>query len=179
MARYLVRCECGANVPVEAGQAGRRVACPCGLAIDVPPLRLLRHLPQEAAGPTRSAATWGARQGILTLCLLVTSVLAAFTAWSWWTEPMLPKFNPEVQAAQMERQIDALTPRQAWQLWAYEYRPLAESGFAQLSNPLEPAIRAEIDRRRLLRRVMLVVAGLFAAGAVVATFWPRASTSPR
>ena len=179
MARYLLSCECGEQVTVEAGQAGRQVTCSsCGRTLDVPPLRSLRHLPSappaEPEKPARGA--WTARHGIMTLCLLIAGVLAAIAAWSRFNEPVVRPFNPEAHTGQMERQIDALTPEQAWQVWVYEYKPLAEEGFTEMEDRQEPLIRAEIARRRFFQRVLLILAGVFVAVALIAALWPRSQT---
>jgi hypothetical protein len=179
MARYLLTCECGASVPVEAGQAGGQVNCTCGRPLDVPPLRHLRHLP--AAAPTQAeraqtGSRWSVRHGIATLCLLVAGVLAAVAAWSRFNEPVVPEFNPAAHTGHMENQIDALTPEQAWQVWVYQYQPLAEVGFAPLENRQEPAIRAYIENQRFFQRAVLIAAGVCAAIALLAIVWPRSQT---
>lgn len=184
MARYLLSCECGESVPVETGHAGGQVDCICGRTLDVPPLRVLRHLPTEAttspaAAAKRAGSTWGAGQGIATICLLAAVAFGCAAAWSRWGEPTLPEFNPTTHIGQMNRNIDALTPVQAWQWWVEVYKPLAEVGFAEMKHPYENAIRADIDRRRFFQKVTLILAGVFGAIGLTAAFWPRARTKTR
>src|SRR5262245_55808052 len=47
---YSIRCQCGNQLEVTAGQAGSQVACPCGKTIDVPRLSELRSQAGESAG---------------------------------------------------------------------------------------------------------------------------------
>jgi len=47
-AQYLMRCECGQDVPVARSSAGGEVRCRCGRAIRVPRLSELRRLSGEA-----------------------------------------------------------------------------------------------------------------------------------
>lgn len=181
MSRYLLNCECGKQVPVEAGHAGGKVACDCGRTLEVPPLRALRHLPTEAprsgARPQSTASDWGARQGIATVCLLAALLLSAVAGWSRWGEPTIPVFNPVAHTGQIERNIDALTPAQAWSLWVDVYRPLAEIGFSELKHPHDAQIRAEIERRRFIQKAALALAGAFGAVGLTAVFWPRSKST--
>lgn len=179
MARYLLTCECGATVPVEARHAGAQVECNCGRTLDVPPLRALRHLPTEAAPASSTSSapvTWGVGQGIATVCLLAALVLGAAAAWSRWGEPSLPEFDATAYTGNVEQNIDALTPVQAWQLWVDVYKPLAEVGFVEMKHPYEDAIRAEIERRRFFQTMTLILAGVFGAFGLTAAFWPRGKT---
>src|SRR5438132_13154302 len=86
MATYLLKCRCGNQAPVEVGQAGGKVICKCGTQLDVPPLRQLRHLPVAAAEEKRSVV-WGARQGVLTISLLLAVSVASAGLWSRVTQP--------------------------------------------------------------------------------------------
>jgi hypothetical protein len=176
MAKYLLTCDCGTTLPVDVGQAGGKVVCACGRSVDVPTLRMLRHLPQapeERAAPT---SAWGVRKGTIAVFLILAAALGGFAAVNRLTEPRLPEFSPATQLSLVDQQLERMTPVQAWQLWVGQYRPLAEQGFTPMQSPHEPAIRAEIARRRFLRKVVLSLAGVCAALALVAAVWPAAKT---
>lgn len=143
----------------------------------MPPLRVLRHLPTEVKEvapehPVPGASSWGARQGIATLAFIIALLFAAAAAWSYRGEPVLPEFNPAAHAENIARNIDALTPVQAWRVWVSEYKPLAEVGFVEMRYMHEDAIRAEIERRRFFQIVMLSLAGFFTVVGLGAYLWP-------
>lgn len=48
---YLVRCECGLEIPVGAASAGATLVCDCGRTVALPSLGLLKQLPQSDAPP--------------------------------------------------------------------------------------------------------------------------------
>jgi hypothetical protein len=174
MSKYLVECTCGNKLPVEIGQAGGRIACTCGKLVDVPPLRKLRHLEAETTAMERPASTWSARKGVITACLILAGTLAIANAWSWFTQPKAPIFDPVAyQRDIIEQRLKKLTPTQGWLMWIEYYRPMAERGFSYL----ELANRAEIERtiaeRQSLRRTLWIVAAIAAAIAVAAAFWPK------
>lgn len=80
--QFVVTCECSAGVPVTAGQAGGRVACPsCGRSVDVPRLRELALAGAQPANPASGRATpaWNLARG-LALAGAVVAILAAVTA---------------------------------------------------------------------------------------------------
>lgn len=74
---HRVRCECGADVPATAGQAGAAKDCPrCGKKVDIPPLRDLRLLPVlEAVGGKRGWG-WG-----FPASLAMAGIAIALVAW--------------------------------------------------------------------------------------------------
>lgn len=81
--QFAVPCECSAGVPVTAGQAGGRVACPaCGRGVDVPRLRdLVPDTGHSAtvAMPRSAAPAWNAGRG-LAVAGTALALLAAITA---------------------------------------------------------------------------------------------------
>lgn len=77
--QFVVPCECSAGVPVTAGQAGGRVACPaCGRNIDVPRLRDLTPEPAKTV-VDRGMPPWNVARG-LALAGAAVAIVAAVTA---------------------------------------------------------------------------------------------------
>ncbi|MBC7854435.1 MAG: hypothetical protein IAF94_13460 [Pirellulaceae bacterium] len=77
-AEYLLPCSCGKKVPVDAGQAGAKVACSCGQQLTVPTFRALRDL--ERVTPTTAVlegTPWSTARGILFSVGTLVSVIAA------------------------------------------------------------------------------------------------------
>lgn len=79
--RYLLKCECGIEHPVETAQAGDTLPCSCGRTVSIPSFRELRQLPPAAAGgpPKKAKRAWHPLQGLL---FGVGSVM--FTVWTVW-----------------------------------------------------------------------------------------------
>jgi hypothetical protein len=176
MPRYLLSCECGKLVPVEAGEAGGRAACECGKVLDVPTLRHLRHLPSERAEPVSTPSGWNVRFGIVATCLIVAVLLSGVALAVWLSEPRPVSFDPLAEQAAMTKGIDSLTPSQAWERWAYYYRPLAELGWATPQVRLRPADLHRLEQKRFLEKALLVPAAVFAAAALTVALWPKKKT---
>ena len=173
MAKYLLACDCGKQVPVEVGQAGGRVACLCGAQIEVPPLRKLRDLPLERVEDKQVGARWGARQGVIAASLILTATLIVTNIWNWWTQPQVPHFDPVSHERAVDEHLKSLTPANAWLAWIDYYRPMAERGF-----PLfEPSNKADVERqivhRQFLRRTLWIAVAVLAAIAATTAFWPK------
>jgi hypothetical protein len=183
MSRYLVECACGNKLPVDVGQAGGRVTCSCGSAVDVPTLRKLRHLPLAVVEneEQRSGATgrWGARQGIMTASLIAVAALLAATAYSWLTQPTVPKFDPVAYGQMWEHNLEKMTPVEGWGLWIEYLRPLAARGFQQHIHPQRMEIERQIARRQSLRRTLWTIAAVFGVVAAAAALWPSADKTRR
>lgn len=173
MSKYLVECSCGNKLPVEVGQAGGRITCTCGGLVDVPPLRKLRHLEADTTIAQRPVATWSARKGLMTACLIVASALLAVNAWSWLTQPKVPEFDRGRYRQIVETHLKKMTPAEAWNDWIFRYRPLAEHGFAYLEMAERPRIESIIAERRSLRRTFWAVIAIAAVIAAAAAIWPK------
>jgi len=74
--RYLLPCQCGEKIPVEAAQAGQIVQCPCGRNLEVPTMLRLRFLEAVQDEVDYGAGEgWEFRQG-LTLVGAVVALAA-------------------------------------------------------------------------------------------------------
>ncbi len=179
MTRYLLDCDCGNKVPVEIGQAGGRITCSCGAQLDVPPLRKLRHLPPVVVEEHRPAPRWGVRQGVMTASLIVAAVLAAAGIWSWASQPSVPTFDPAMYHRDIEHRLSTMTPAESWLWWIEYYRPLAERGFPVFEAANRVEIEQQIAHRHVVRRGLWIAAGIFAATAAAAAFWPTTAQARR
>jgi hypothetical protein len=174
MSKYLVECSCGNKLPVEIGQAGGRITCTCGNLVDVPPLRKLRHLQAETTVVERQTSTWSARKGVITACLILAGTLTIVNAWSWFTQPKVPIFDPvSYQRDVIEQRFSKMTPTQSWQWWIEYYKPMAERGFSYLELRDRGLIERTIAERQSLRRTLWIVAAIAVAIAAAAAFWPK------
>jgi hypothetical protein len=98
--RYLVKCDCGRELLVETAQAGRRLTCACGAAVEAPTLRQLKKLPVAPADyvPERPTWTWEKAAMFVGVLLLAGSVV--FGAALYFNQPV----KPREQIAAMEKQ---------------------------------------------------------------------------
>jgi hypothetical protein len=175
MTTYLLKCECGKNLPVQVGQAGEQVSCACGKQVSVPPLRMLRHLPvAEEETVSQTGATWDARKGVAAAAFIAAIVLVGFAAWSRITEPVVPEF-PADHETTVKTELDKMMPLEAWQMWVHAYRPLAERGFTEFRHHSADAIESYIVEKRFLQKVLLVLAAVAAGIGAAAWLWPRAT----
>ena len=182
MPTYLLACKCGKSAPVEVGQAGGQVVCDCGTRLDVPTLRQLRRLPQVQAPTVQSRRVgreWNPRKGVIAASLVAVTLLTAIVAWSRWTEPAIPNFDPAIHTKGIEERLRTETPSQAWEWWIQYYKSLAQRGFPVFQAPNEAAIQYQISRSRFLQKTLLAVAGLAAVVGITAAIWPKAKPRKR
>jgi hypothetical protein len=178
MASHLLSCGCGRSLPVEVRQAGEQIECPCGAKLDVPPLRQLRQLPVASTAPDGTGPRWSASHGAIAACLVLAGLLVMAAAWSRWSEPTVQKFNPAERNRDMEQRVDSLTPAQGWWVWVNVLRPLRETGFIELDLGPSAQVKEQISRGHFFQAMMLVLAAVFAAGAVAVAVTSKALRSP-
>jgi hypothetical protein len=164
MKKYLLPCECGQNVEVDAGQAGLAVTCACGKTLEVPTMRGLSALPVaesrvEADGAPARAA-WGPGQGLMFLGTIaaISGVIALGVVFQ-----TRPKWT--VQAEHITAHVDQLTPAQLLERW-HDLR----KGLSAADDPVRQRYEADWStyRRRLTMSAIplglgiLMLAGGFA-----------------
>jgi hypothetical protein len=177
MARYLVACTCGRQHTVETRQAGETIVCECGATVAVPTLRQLRQLPEAGADTTGAAgsaaaagrgpsAGWGARQRLITVCLLVAAVALAVVGGSRMLEKPVPKLDKVEYTKGVERVVANLTPVQAWEIWQKQYEPLRSKGFEVYRAQGEAAMKQALSMHRGTQMIGLAVAAVCAVAAI-------------
>lgn len=166
MPSYLLSCRCGRALPVEVGQAGEQIQCPCGATLDVPPLRQLRQLPVAAAAHEAAPSRWTAGHGAIAACLVLAGLAMLAAGWSYWSEPVEQQFDPAQRTRYVESQVQGLTPAQGWWAWVDVFRPLRQTGFTPMDFGLSAAEKRELARAQFFQKMMLVAAGVFVAAAV-------------
>lgn len=131
---YLLPCQCGKKIEVDANQSGLAVRCQCGVEHAVPTLRGLSSLERVAAPTVAAAPTtrsgWGLRQGLVFLGLVVIagSLLGWFALWYTLPEPMTLKENYQ----EINREyIGNLTPETLIAEWDRYRKSIVEPELAQ------------------------------------------------
>ncbi|HVW37334.1 MAG TPA: hypothetical protein VHB99_08510 [Pirellulales bacterium] len=121
-AYYLLPCSCGKKIEVDAGQSGLNVRCECGAELTVPTMRGLSQLERASAPPPNrrldaaTESTWGARQALVFLGLIILLGAALPAALTWFTYPQPPRLREDF--AELNREdIDQATLLQTWELW--------------------------------------------------------------
>lgn len=116
---YLLPCSCGKDVPVAANQSGLPVRCECGTELTVPALRGLAGLRRietdEPLAAADTSASWGPRQGVvfLGLVILIGSLLASLLLWYGRPRPPIPPTFDEWN----QSDVDQRTPEELLDLW--------------------------------------------------------------
>lgn len=177
--KYLLQCDCGNQQPVTTHQAGSQVSCNCGQRLDVPPLRKLRHLPVQPEQAAGHSGTWTFRHAVATGGSIVTLALLTWAGWLWRTEPVVPQFDPQRHATALEAGLDRISPAELWTRWHYEYETLPEQGFEVFSSPRRDYLQTAAEQQRLLRRVILAIAGVVALASAVGYCLPATARSSR
>jgi len=144
---YLLPCNCGKKLPVEAPQAGQTVRCSCGESVEVPTIRGLAKLERaQQPAPAVTGPRWGPREGVLLLGAVI-AVLALITAGGLHLRRhhvgkqfAIPDntFTDE-RAEEIRQAVDKLSPAQAWREWEH-----LRTGIRRGQT------RAEAEREKLL-----------------------------
>ncbi len=163
---YLLPCSCGQRLAVAPRQAGESITCPCGTAVEVPPLNRLKTLEpvaQEAelqpkAGDARRQSAWGGRQAGLFFGVVLLCVGVPWAAWLEWSKPRLVP-------------VESMSPLQTWGMWQ-ELR----TGADRYPSPQARAYAEALSQNRnwLFVAVTLTIAGLLACVGSYAVLKPTA-----
>jgi hypothetical protein len=179
MPQHLLTCSCGRQIPVELSQAGQQLRCQCGATVSVPTFRQLRELPLAAVEPSRDAprSTWGARQGAIAASLIIAGLLLLGAGANRYSEPLLPKFNPDARNKDVSGQIDKLGPAEAWKIWTENYRHLGSTGFVAMEHQMTQVIQQRIDQDRRIQLALVVLAAIGGVIALVLAMIPARAAS--
>jgi len=174
--QYLLPCDCGLRVGVNAGQAGATVRCACGRMLDVPTMRGLARFPREedAAG-AHGGASWGLRQRLICLGLIIAAVGSGTGVYLLVTRPAFPQERIDDFT---EQRIEAIrdaaprwTPEQTLRVWRYIQR----NGLQEVEHPIARRYRESVAPRDYVTLIALAIAGLglLLAGGVTFFYRPR------
>jgi hypothetical protein len=129
MPSFLLPCECGQKLEVTAAQAGQRLTCACGRAIDVPTLRGLQSLERTVSAAMPAQRRWGARQGLLFLGAAIAGASLIAAGWLQFTRPkelmiverLMPRSDPPSPLVrdwpEPMADFDTLSPADVWLTW--------------------------------------------------------------
>ena len=121
---YLVPCpKCGTSLPVELGMSGETLRCPCGSAVEVPTLRVLRDMPRTDDVDEGPGWTW--RHGVMVIGAMI---LVFGLAMGIYLVRNQSAVNPD---RYWEQWYANAKPLDAWRLWTYYQR----DGIAGGMNP--------------------------------------------
>jgi hypothetical protein len=93
MTKYLLPCQCGQLISVDASQSGLTQTCRCGAVVVVPTLRGLQKLPKVESAPPPER-TWGPKQGMIFLGSLIGLVGAVLGGLLLVNPIVDPRENP-------------------------------------------------------------------------------------
>ena len=166
--QYLLPCQCGQKLPVDASQAGLRIRCVCGAQPQVPTLRGLATLERaiaSSAGPR--ARSWGPRQAVAFLGLSIFTVAAAAAVVLWFTFPKFPDFQyDQVDRQAIEQFVNGLSVQESLELFESMRQGMPQGG--ELPPIAEYQAKATVHRRYLLAMAITAgVGGLLLLGSLV------------
>lgn len=170
--RFLLPCPCGREIPVDAGQAGDRARCECGNAVPVPKLGELRLLPRiQSAQPEK---TWGPRQGIMSLCVLVAGACLILGIYFWAVTPRAGARDAMADRDRVEAFFDRLSPAETWAYWYQQSVPIARQGLRQEPNLQNTAQDEEMERGKARQTLAFGTAGVAILVFIAMALWrPR------
>lgn len=134
---YLLPCQCGKKIEVDANQSGLAVRCACGAEHTVPALRSLASLeraaPSAATGAVAgvsSRSAWGLRQGLIFLGLVVVAGSLLGWLFLWYGMPSPPTLRENYRELNREF-IGHLTPETLLAEWDHYRKGLTDPELAQ------------------------------------------------
>jgi|CXWL01.1.fsa_nt_gi hypothetical protein len=164
MSKYLLPCECGKGIAIDASQAGQQLACECGKLLEVPTLRGVRELQPapEAASSRRPAAEWDSSRGMIFAGSLILVIIgAAMTYLGFAGLRTTPNITRELETETFDQRIDDMPLEEVYETW----KEIREHGLGERGQDIYVNIRSfRAGRQRLLViGIVLCVGGLFAA----------------
>ncbi len=146
--------------------------CDCGARVEVPTFRQLREFPMV---PEESAALlgpkWGLREGAMTVSLLLAAVCLVGAAMSRYSEQPVPEIDPVARTESVDRELESMTPVQAWQMWVGSYRLLSATGFEVYKHPAADYLQQTLDWHRAIQKTLVSIAAACVAAVVVLGFF--------
>jgi hypothetical protein len=176
MTKYLLPCECGKGIVIDASQAGQRIECSCGALLEVPTLRGVRELEpvQAATSGSRPTADWDSTRGMIfagSLLLFVMGAAVVFFGYSGLQAT--PNITREAEVKLFDKVIDEMTLDEVYEAW----KGIREHGLGEQGQNAYVNIRNfRTGRLRIIATGMvLCVVGLL--GSLGALWGGRARAS--
>jgi hypothetical protein len=159
--QYLLPCECGQKLTVDSGMCGLAVGCRCGKSVHVPTMRGLLQLEKSASGPKAPPAlTWGAREGMLLLGLVIAIGAAGIGMLIAYLErpepPAQALVTPSIRSG-FETEIDGMSPMQTVEHW----NKLVTDGIGQPQTDYAEAEYQELLKERRIHISVAFVVAVF------------------
>jgi len=156
--RYLLPCTCGNQNPVDAGKAGQAIKCACGAVLEVPTMRGLGQLAR--AEEPAAAPTWGMRQGLVFIGLIIAVLGFGYGGYLYTT---LPEVDYDRLNAYIDQEVEQYTVKTSLAVWES-----LKNGMPQADTFISAAINNEV-RAKTNRITFSILAGvvglLIAAGS--------------
>lgn len=120
--KYLFPCsECGTNHKIDIAQAGQRITCACGAALEVPTMRGIRQLEvaEPTGGETADKPAWSPRLGaafVGGVALMVLGLIVVGMGVIGWSRLVVPDpvaYDPR----HTDEMLESLSPMATFELW--------------------------------------------------------------
>jgi len=169
MSKYLLPCECGKRIAIDASQAGQQIACECGELLEVPTLRGVRALEPvpETTPPLRQAGEWNSSRGVIFAGSLILSVIgAAISYFGYEGLQATPNITREAETESFEKAIDDMSLDEVYEMWKevrnHGLGPRGQNVFVNIRS-----FRAERQRILVIGITLCLVGVLGAIGATI------------
>jgi len=167
MSKYLLPCECGKAIAIDASQAGQQLTCECGKLLEVPTLRGVRELEPapDTASSRRPAVEWESSRGMIFAGSLILIIIgAAVTYLGYNGLRATPNITREAETETFDQRIDDMSLEEVYETW----KEVREQGLGERGENIYVNIRSfRAGRQRLLViGIVFCVGGLLAAVGV-------------
>jgi hypothetical protein len=116
--KYLLPCDCGAKLEVDATESGLTKACACGALLQVPTLRGLRQLEVVAADQAPPPSTWGTLQRGITVGTVIAVLGLGFAIYAGVAMGMTAREFHQLKKMNIEPPLpDNAPPASVLQYW--------------------------------------------------------------
>lgn len=164
MSKYLLPCECGKAIVIDASQAGQQLACECGKPLEVPTLRGVRELQPapETSSQRRRPVEWNPSRGTIFAGSLVLMIFGAAISFLGYNGlQTTPNITREHETEAFDQRIDEMSLDEVYEIW----KEIRELGLGERGGNIYVNIRNfRAQRQRLLViGIVLCVGGLLGA----------------
>jgi hypothetical protein len=122
--KYLLPCDCGARLEVDATESGLTKACKCGVLLEVPTLRGLNKLEKVTVADAAPSRHWGARQRGIAVGAIVAVLGIALGLYAAFALRVTPRDFHHAERMPIEEPMpDEVPPAQLMQFWNFIVEP--------------------------------------------------------
>lgn len=170
--KYLLPCECGNQVAVDATQAGLTVHCTCGKELQVPTMRGLSRCERATEEVEQPSGDWSTGKGLILLGTIVLLLGIVGTVYAWQVAEFNQNldFTLRVDYEAHRKDVEVMSPSELWIEWvrmprSIETMPVEDDSLGARAHE---RMRDQFVSR--YRRFIWLGVGVSVIGAALAAF---------